>query len=479
MASFLKLNLLTLLDVLTESGLYFMVIFGPWAFGTTQPWSIQVMNIAGYSLGVILFFKWLLRRATGYHEEISSQRRAGGEVFIWSLALLTVLLLGFILISAWNARASYQPGGWRFTYYEIIPWLPHSFDQDTTWRAFWMYLGLACSFWAIRDWLLYPSKFSESYHAGQVSLLTPRLRRLLWVLSINGAILALVSIIQRLDGTGKLLWLVEPRVNKAPVDFFGPYAYRANAAQYFNLLWPATLGFWWTFERARKRISDAGNGRLSRYHHLLLACVVLMAVCPIITTSRGGAIIMVGLSTLAVVVLGMAHWRQSWLSKICVFGFMAIIIWLALLIGWHELGPRMEMFSQGLQDRNSLSYVGKCMADDNPVFGTGAGTFQTMFQLYQSSNTEFLLAQMHNDWMETRITFGWVGFAMIVSALAACLVRWFFSGGNHGNKYFVMLMWCALAGSLLHAWYDFPFQIHSILFLFLLHCSILSTLSRK
>ena len=31
---------------------------------------------------------------------------------------------------------------------------------------------------------------------------------------------------------------------------FGPYAYRANASQYFNLLWPVCLGFWWTLNRS-------------------------------------------------------------------------------------------------------------------------------------------------------------------------------------------------------------------------------------
>ena len=35
----------------TEGLIYLMVIFSPWAFGTTQPWSIWTMNLAGYLLG--------------------------------------------------------------------------------------------------------------------------------------------------------------------------------------------------------------------------------------------------------------------------------------------------------------------------------------------------------------------------------------------------------------------------------------------
>jgi NADH:ubiquinone oxidoreductase subunit 6 (subunit J) len=85
---------------------------------------------------------------------------------------------------------------------------------------------------------------------------------------------------------------------------------------------------------------------------------------------------------------------------------------------------------------------------------------------------------LHNDWLETRITFGWVGFSLIIAALVACVARWFAAGGIHGEKFFIMLTWCALGGCLLHAYYDFPFQIHSVLFLFLLIGAVISSLTR-
>jgi hypothetical protein len=36
-----------------------------------------------------------------------------------------------------------------------------------------------------------------------------------------------------------------------------------------------------------------------------------------------------------------------------------------------------------------------------------------------------------------------------------------------------------MAGCLVHARYDFPFQMHSIVFLFLVLCAILSDLTRR
>src|SRR6266566_1518780 len=53
-------------DRVSEGLIYFMVVFSPWAFGTTQPWSIWTMNISGYFLGVILITKLLIRTLNGY-----------------------------------------------------------------------------------------------------------------------------------------------------------------------------------------------------------------------------------------------------------------------------------------------------------------------------------------------------------------------------------------------------------------------------
>ena len=84
-----------------------------------------------------------------------------------------------------------------------------------------------------------------------------------------------------------------------------------------------------------------------------------------------------------------------------------------------------------------------------------------------------------SDWLETRITFGWVGSALLLTALVLALGRWFLRGGLAGEKTFVALTWCALGGCLLHSRFDFPFQIPSIVALFLLLCAILSCLSRQ
>ncbi|MBM3883674.1 MAG: hypothetical protein FJ387_28870, partial [Verrucomicrobia bacterium] len=53
-------------DGLTEGLVYWMAVFCPWAFGTTQPWAIWTMNVTGYVLGAALVSKWMIRWRTGY-----------------------------------------------------------------------------------------------------------------------------------------------------------------------------------------------------------------------------------------------------------------------------------------------------------------------------------------------------------------------------------------------------------------------------
>jgi hypothetical protein len=59
------------------------------------------------------------------------------------------------------------------------------------------------------------------------------------------------------------------------------------------------------------------------------------------------------------------------------------------------------------------------------------------------------------------------------------LSHWFWCGGIYGNRYFVMLLWVSIIGCLIHACFDFPLQVHSVLTLFLVICAVLSCLSRR
>jgi O-antigen ligase len=300
------------------------------------------------------------------------------------------------------------------------------------------------------------------------------------VLCLNGSALALESILQRLSGTNKLLWLVQPAINQSGESQFGPYAYRSNSAQYFNLLWPVCLGFWWKLRRASKMTRSAGARLGGGPHVVLLPCAVLLAAAPIISTSRGGALVAFGGILAAAVLLLFANRRSNWLMRIGMIPMLAATLGLAAYLGGDNLGKRLStIFSDDLSGRVEIYENARQMARDFPLFGAGPGTFAWVYHLYRSNAQAEWAAYAHNDWLETRITFGWAGFAPILAMLVIVFLRWFRAGGIPAHWLFVTMIWLALAGCLLHARFDFPFQICSTLALFLLLCAVLFCLSRK
>ena len=188
---------------------------------------------------------------------------------------------------------------------------------------------------------------------------------------------------------------------------------------------------------------------------------------------------MVASAALCALMLLLAHWHSTWGAKLAVFALFGGMIGGGVLLGWQDLGPRFELLQQGFEGREGLFLTGWRMAAAEPLFGTGPGTFGSLFPLFRPPLANYSVAQLHNDWLETLITFGWAGSCLLVAGLLLVLVRWFFRGRIYAEKHFLMLVWISLGGCLIHACYDFPFQIHSILVLFVLLCSMLSCLSRR
>jgi O-antigen ligase len=441
-----------------------MIVFSPWAFGTTEPWSIWTLNIAGYGLGALWLAKCALRRWAGSApaKPPSSQRPQR-----WNQALgaLTTAVLAYVLSSALNARATYSPSEQHFVYHEAVTWLPHSLDAARTWAAFWQYLALAGTFWAARDWLAHRGRpWASTPEAG----LPPRLRLLLWVLALNGALLSLEGVLQRLEGSGRLLFLVQPRVNPDAASQFGPWAYRGTAAAYFNLVWPLCLGAW---------ASLGGSADPGKRRHLLLVCALAMAIAPYVSLSRGGAIVATALLAACGTVLlisptrfSVARQTQFRRERPRLVAGLAAAPMVGLLLGGNQLLSRLGDFRRGWEIREELNQLAAPMASDYPLFGTGPGTFATVFQMYRPSPESPWPAQLHNDWLETRISFGWLGCGLIAALLATALhghVR----AARRGSDPMARLTLLAMAGLFAHARWDFPFQIHSLLFLCVLVCA--------
>ncbi|HUS12143.1 MAG TPA: O-antigen ligase family protein [Pyrinomonadaceae bacterium] len=483
------------LDTCTEFLIYAILIFTPWAFGTTETWAINTVNMLNYFLGGLLVAKWLMRLAGFKCERWDGSNSSSGWHPYWitgPLFALTIGVLGYCALAAWNARAQFIPQEQRFEYFDAIGGLPQSYDQARSWGAFRLYLAAACFFWALRDWLVTKSPrdlWAEAQHQPLVFVgpelarsgedgrhqvrIPTRLKRLCWVVTINAAILAFEGTLQRLSGTRDLLWLVRPMFNDTAAAQFGPFNYRSNGAQYLNLIWPLALAFWWSLHHHSRSRFGAGA------EFILLPAIGLILAGPIIASSRGGIAIAAGQILAVMAIFAYAFRRTAW--KIGVAAAILIVIFgLGIWLQWDFLLARLnENTLNTMSGRTEIYANAERIVEDFPVWGTGPGTFAPVYQLYRADPTQIWYAHAHNDYLQTIITFGRVGFTLIGAMLIATGAYWFLARGIRTSVFFVSALWVALAGCLMHARFDFPFQIYAILLIVLTNCAILTVLSRR
>jgi O-antigen ligase len=502
-------------DGLTGGLLLAGLVFMPWAFGTTQPWAISVMNGVAYLLGGLLIFKRIVARFGRFRParwtdgQPASAAHRIARLADGAMAGLTVLLLAYCLVAALNARAVVVHPSWTLAYRECIAWLPHSYDQAQSWREFWMYLGWASLFWAARDWLGGLSRRETVQRLERIasdpmtrepgldaSVLPPRqvgivstdnpyrlpdrLRWLLYVLCLNGALIAAQGLVQRSTGSNHLLWMVEPRYNKSLEGQFGPYANRNNAAEYLNLVSPLCAALAWLQARARRHARRHGLRWRGLHAGWFIAGAVIMGAAPYITASRGGALVASGLILGVGVLVTMANQGRRWPVHLGLVLLSALTLQLAIVVGFDKLMERFEtMFVDDLSGRLQVYEHTRRMALDHPWFGTGPGSYQSLYQFYRGSHAEPWEAYVHNDWLELRVTLGGIGFGLALTLLALVPLRWWCGSGPGLHWLLPAALCCALAGCLVHARFDFPFRIYSITGTFLVLAAVLCVHGRR
>jgi O-antigen ligase len=115
------------------------------------------------------------------------------------------------------------------------------------------------------------------------------------------------------------------------------------------------------------------------------------------------------------------------------------------------------------------------MAEDFAVFGSGAETFAPLYYFYRKKDPQWN-AYVHDDYLETRVTFGTVGFVIILMIFLAVWLVPFFGNGIPAPPEIFLLIGVAMVGILIHAKFDLPFQIYSIHSQFVLLCAVLTSL---
>ena len=465
------------INFLCSALIYFVIVFSPWAFGTTENWSISVVCIAAYVLGFLLFAKKILSisdfRIYQFFKKINIKSTNS------LLSVLISIILLYILISALNARASFDSSSFEYTYFETFKkFLPHSYDANSTWFLFWQYLSLVLLFMSIKHWLY---KYNS---CNKLFLNTSKVKIILNLICFNGTLLAIVSILQRFfyqDGNGDLLFLIQPSINIESINQFGPFAYRSNAASYLNIIIPIIIGLYIQSFTSNTKLRSYKFG--SSLDTLYLPCIIILVGSVVVCASRGGLLVLF-ISLVFCMFFMFIHFRKSFF----LYGIILFVLFsglgLGAAYGFDQLKPRIQKsFIEGLGDRKEIYKTVIDIRSDYGLYGSGPGTFQTvMFFEIQSPYSENQYSAMsgrrleralgdinwhswaHNDFLEFLLTFGVIGsiiiFLILTTLIYSCIINNF--PYIRIFKYFILI---SLFGVVIHSLLDFPFQVYSILVL--------------
>jgi O-antigen ligase len=311
-----------------------------------------------------------------------------------ALALLALLGISQFLNPAWSI---FDPEARE----RHIPWLPGGIETETNGLILYHLLVLALAGLVLRD-----------------GMADTKVRWFLFrAVALAGFVIAVIGIAQKAIGTDTMLWGVRIRYEG---NFFAAFRYHGNAASFLNLSWPAALAVW-----IRSRL--VLTGRLVVSFDLYVFLIIFGAV--FVNSSKAGLVL-----ALFGFALACRRFRRELLAvRTSRSGMVVLIAFLLLLIGIVAVPGSLHVFTKWkLLVSEWASLTGRIDAyracllaiSSTGWFGSGAGSFFIVFPLYaQSFGIKGFWEHAHQDWLQTILEWGWIGFAAWAVVFGGAVVR--------------------------------------------------------
>ncbi len=380
---------------------------------------------------------------------------AHGAVEPWSEAVLEVGAAALLLLWTWRASV-----GGEFK----VVWNPLLWPLLGLWGVAAVQLAAGITVYPFLtriELLKYTALLALFFLCVQSYRTLEHWHGFVWFLLILGFAVSVFAILQHFTFNGKLYWVRELRYGGIP---FGPYVNRNHFAGLAELLIPPGLAI--LILRAERRDQ--------------LPLVALFTLFPIgalfLSASRGG--IMSFLAEIGLLAILLLFRRRE--GKELVAAGLVVVLGIAL-VSWLGIGRALERFAsyKSLEvtegRRIEMLHGTWRIFLDHPIAGTGLGTLQEVFPLYETIYDGLIVNHSHNDYAEVLAETGVVGGLCGLAFLA--LLAW--TGWRNliderevRRLAFHAGAFVACFGLLVHATVDFNFHIPSNALVFLLQAAL-------
>ncbi len=440
------------------------LVLTAWALAGVQLWSLHTL----FGGGALTFFAAVLPLPSwwngrdGEHGNRKNVLRLLSFPFFWFSLLFLVYITIQGLNPAWVPTQDHFP--WKMQELDpsrFIAWLPTGAStQYGEMNAFRVLTSFSAAFLLV--WGLWVGVRRRNSAV-----------LLLWAFVVSGVGMAIVAMLQKLSGADAVLWTVLSG-NK---NFWGTFFYRNQGAAYLVVVLIASaVLYFYHFNQSERRAVNGGP------HMLVFLFVVVVASSIGMALSRGG-ILFGGIFVGGFLILALIRWlfshslRNSLLISILAgllllgggYSVFRYVSFDAIEKRFGDIGKTIET-----ADKDSRVIVTKItweMAQEELLYGWGAGTWRYVFPMYQKSypgiyyirydrNRGWIGRKVykyaHNDIMQFLCEYGIVGCSLLLLAFGYWIFSLLFRAS--GNALAAVALLAGFAVVLGHAFLDFLFQ---------------------
>ncbi|MBK7391779.1 MAG: O-antigen ligase family protein [Chloracidobacterium sp.] len=311
-----------------------------------------------------------------------------------------------------------------------------------------------------------------------------RLRKVVILVVIFGAIMAFVAILLRLASPDMIYGLRNPG-QAVP---FGPFVNQHHFAAFMEMTGSVTLSL------------ILGKSALQDKRPLFMIALAVMSIAIILTSSRGGMIASITVITFVLTMNFVIRKRsarsdedktedrtllQKAFTSTAIVGIILLLIGSVVFLGGSDALVRGVTMGAGTDDvsngRLHFWWVAIKIFLDHPILGAGLDAFGVAFTKHDTWHGIFRVEQAHNEYLQILAETGIVGFACIAAFIYLLFRKGLRTVANAGSGFRQHAAIGALAGCLgilVHSFVDFPLRTPSNGFFFLLLVAI-ATVSVK
>lgn len=380
-----------------------LLAFMPFAFGAVEAWSEQVVVSLVGVICICFILKLFFEKDT---RVICSWAYVPIVLFI-TVAIFQLVPLPSCLIGAFSPSTV-------FTKQELLGDLPNSdellrsmtlsFYPDATKHDLRLVLAVTAVFFIVVN----------VYHR------TDQVKRLLTAIVAIGALVALLALGQDVFGNGKIYWLISPGRGEA---YSGPFVNHGHYGQFMNLSIGAALGLLFvkiqeTFSGKRIMAPEVCQYLISpraKTIWFLVGMIILGVTTVFLSLTRGGMVSMFVAAGITTLILST---RRSIKGRGWVMGLMAVGAFICILyMGFDAVYDRLASLRDLHQVEGGRWQIVKDISlawAKFPVFGTGLGTHEVVYPMFDRSTSAMLATYAENEYAQIAEETGLVGLVALV-----------------------------------------------------------------